>query len=187
MSDSKKISKDEKETLLAVLKDRFEKNMERHSNISWDDVSAGLEKNEDKLWSLNEMEKTGGEPDVIDFINSGGGFVFCDCAPESPVDRRSLCYDDEALEARKKNKPRGSVAGRAKDMGIEMLDEETYKKLQGIGEFDLKTSSWIATPDKIRGLGGSLFCDRRFDHVFTYHNSADSYYSSRGFRGLLKI
>jgi hypothetical protein len=173
--------------LLEILKSRFEKNMERHTYLSWSDVEKKLDVNMAKLWALNEMEQTGGEPDVIDYDSGTKEYIFCDCSKESPAGRRSLCYDREALEKRKAHKPANSVVDLANSMGIEILDEEEYKFLQKLGEFDLKTSSWIKTPKAIRDLGGALFCDRRYDHVFVYHNGADSYYSARGFRGLLRI
>jgi hypothetical protein len=175
------------ENLLNLLKERFEKNMNRHQGINWNDVQAKLEANPDKLEVLAKMEATGGEPDVIGYDNGASQYIFCDCSEQSPAGRRNLCYDNEALEGRKENKPKGSVLGAAAEMGIQLLNEEEYDGLQKIGNFDTKTSSWIATPDKIRQLGGAMFCDRRYDHVFTYHNGAESYYSNRGFRGLLKV
>lgn len=170
---------------LETLQSRFEKNMHRHKGINWDDVQAKLENSPKKLSILDEMEKTGGEPDVVGFEN--GEFVFYDCSPESPSGRRSLCYDPEALDSRKENKPKGSAVEMANEMGIDLLSEEEYRHLQTLGEFDLKTSSWVKTPTEIRKHGGSIFCDRRYDHVFTYHNGADSYYAARGFRGSLKV
>lgn len=171
--------------LLAALQARFEKNMPRHKGIAWADVQARLESDAGALKSLAAMEATGGEPDVIG--REGGAFVFCDCAAESPLGRRSLCYDREALDSRKENKPQGSAVEMAAELGIELLDEKQYRQLQELGEFDLKTSSWIRTPAEIRSLGGALFCDRRYGKVFTYHNGVQSYYAARGFRGLLRV
>ncbi len=173
--------------LLGTLKTRFEKNMKRHKNMDWDKVKEKLESAPTKLWSLNEMETTGGEPDVVDHDKKTGEYVFYDCSAESPKGRRSLCYDNEALESRKEHKPKNSALNMAEQMGIEILNEEQYKKLQLLGEFDTKTSSWIKTPAEIRKHGGAVFCDRRYDHVFTYHNGAESYYAARAFRGLLKV
>lgn len=175
------------EELLPTLKRRFEENMHRHPGVEWRQVEARLAAHPDKVRSLHEMERTGGEPDVIDYDGATGEFVFCDCAPQSPAGRRSLCYDRAALEARKKHKPTGGAMEMAAAMGIEMLTEEQYRRLQTLGEFDTKTSSWVKTPDDIRSLGGALFCDRRYGYVFVYHNGADSYYGSRGFRGLLRV
>lgn len=177
----------DREELLETLKQRFENNMNRHPGIDWEKVEAKLTANPDKLKSLYEMERTGGEPDVIDYEPDTDVFIFCDCAPQSPTGRRSLCYDRSAREGRKKHPPKVSAMELAETMGIEMLTEEQYRKLQTLGEFDTKTSSWIKTPDDIRERGGALFCDRRYGHVFVYHNGADSYYGSRGFRGLLKV
>jgi len=177
----------ERDQLLQTLKTRFEKHPKRHKGVAWDDVLARLEKNPKALASLHRMEATGGEPDVIGREKSSGPFLFCDCSPETPTGRRSLCYDREALDARKENKPQGSAMELAAEMGIEMLDEAQYRQLQELGEFDLKTSSWIATPKDMRALGGALFCDRRYGQVFTYHNGVQSYYASRGFRGLLRV
>lgn len=171
--------------LLAALQARFEKNMPRHKGIAWADVQARLESGAGALKSLAAMEASGGEPDVIG--REGSAFVFCDCAAESPSGRRSLCYDREALDSRKENKPQGSAVEMAAELGIELLDEKQYRQLQELGEFDLKTSSWIRTPAEIRSLGGALFCDRRYDKVFTYHNGVQSYYAARGFRGLLRV
>lgn len=171
--------------LLKTLKARFEKNMGRHKGLEWAKVEAKLEASAGKLWSLNEMERTGGEPDVIVFDKSG--YLFADCSAESPKDRRSLCYDDEALKGRKENKPKDSAVNLAAAMGIELLTEEQYRELQKLGEFDTKTSSWVKTPSEIRKLGGAIFCDRRFGRVFTYHNGAESYYAARAFRGALKV
>jgi hypothetical protein len=182
-----KLAAPQAKELLSVLKTRFEKNMKRHKGIDWDKIQAKLEANSDKLWSLNEMEQSGGEPDVIGYDKKTDTYIFCDCAAESPKDRRSICYDHEALESRKENKPANSAVEMAFDMGIELLTEEQYRELQKLDTFDLKTSSWIATPAPIRKLGGALFCDRRYDTVFLYHNGAESYYAARGFRGLLKV
>jgi len=173
--------------LIATLKERFEKNMGRHKGIKWDSVEAKLQNNSDKLKVLAEMEKTGGEPDVLSYDKKSDEFVFCDCSAETPAARRGLCYDKKGLDSRKENKPAGSAVETAAALGAEMLDEEQYRALQELGEFDLKTSSWIRTPDAIRALGGAVFCDRRYNHVFTYHNGADSYYSARGFRTQLKV
>ena len=177
----------ERDKLFKSLATRFEKHMQRHQDIAWADVLARLERNPDALQSLLAMESTGGEPDVTGHDPRTGRVIFCDCSPESPAGRRSLCYDREALDARKENKPKGSAVEMAADMGIELLTEEQYRALQRLGEFDLKTSSWISTPDDIRALGGSLFCDRRYDTVFVYHNGAQSYYAARGFRGALRV
>jgi hypothetical protein len=184
---SKALSTEEKDSLLKVLKTRFEKNMGRHPGIKWEDVQVRLENNPEKLWSLDQMELTEGEPDVVDFDEKSGEFIFYDCSPESPKGRRSLCYDRAALDARKEYKPANSIMDMAADMGVEVLTEEQYRFLQTLGNFDLKTSSWIITPPEIRKRGGALFGDRRYDHVFTYHNGADSYYAARGFRSALKV
>lgn|SRR5574341_166689 len=173
--------------LIKTLKDRFAKNLHRHTGIDWNSVQAKLESLPEKLQVLNQMERTGGEPDVIGRDEATGEFIFCDCSPESPIGRRSLCYDREALDSRKENKPSGNAIEKASAIGIEILTEQQYRELQKFGEFDRKTSSWVRTPAKIRFLGGALFCDRRYDHVFVYHNSAESYYSARGFRGRLKV
>ena len=173
--------------LIKTLKDRFSKNMRRHTGIDWSSVQAKLEASPAKLQALHEMERTGGEPDVVGHDAETGEFIFCDCSPESPAGRRSICYDRAALDSRKENKPSGSAVEMATSMGIELLTEQQYRELQELGEFDRKTSSWVKTPAKMRGLGGALFCDRRYDHVFTYHNGADSYYAARGFRGRLKV
>ena len=183
----KKLSSAERDELLKALQTRFEKNMSRHKGLEWSKVQAKLEANAEKLWSLNEMEKTGGEPDVVAFDKKTGEFVFYDCSAESPKGRRSICYDREALEARKENKPKDSAVNMANAMGIELLNEQEYRELQKLGKFDEKTSSWIQTPAEIRKLGGALYCDRRYEHVFLYHNGADSYYAARGFRGSLKV
>ena len=173
--------------LLSTLKARFEKNMNRHKGVEWARVQARLEANPEKLWSLNEMETTGGEPDVVGHDQKTGEYIFYDCSAESPKGRRSICYDREALEARKEHKPKDSAMDMANAMRIEMLTEEQYRQLQKLGEFDTKTSSWIKTPADIRKLGGALYCDRRYNHVFLYHNGADSYYAARGFRGCLMV
>ena len=185
--NDKQLSPGQQNELLSTLKNRFEKNSGRHKDIEWAKVEANLLKNSSKLWSLNEMERTGGEPDVVGFDASTGEYIFYDCSAESPKDRRSFCYDREALDARKENKPKNSVMDMANAMGIELLTEEQYRDLQKLGSFDTKTSSWVKTPAAIRKLGGALFCDRRYDTVFLYHNGADSYYAARGFRGALKI
>ena len=173
--------------LLRALKVRFEKNMNRHKGFAWTEVQAKLEANADKLWSLSEMERTGGEPDVVGHDKKTGEYIFYDCAAESPNARRSLCYDREALDSRKENKPKGNAVEIAAAMGIELLTEEQYRELQKLGEFDTKTSSWVKTPSAVRRLGGALFCDRRFDTVFLYHNGAESYYAARGYRGWLRV
>ncbi|RSD25176.1 DUF4256 domain-containing protein [Mesobacillus subterraneus] len=183
----KDLSPEQREELLATLKARFEKNMNRHEGLEWPEIQTKLEANLEKLWSLHEMEESGGEPDVVGFDEQTGEYIFFDCSAESPKGRRSVCYDREALEARKKHKPENSAMDLAAAMGIEILTEEQYRKLQNLGSFDLKTSSWVQTPDNIRKLGGALFCDRRYDTVFVYHNGADSYYGARGFRGSLRV
>jgi len=183
----KKLSSEQVEDLLKTLKARFEKNMNRHKALEWSKVQAKLKANAEKLWSLSEMEKTGGEPDVVGFDKKAGQYIFYDCSAESPKGRRSVCYDREALEARKEHKPGNNALGMAEAMGIELLTEEQYRELQKLGEFDTKTSSWVKTPSAIRKLGGALFCDRRYDHVFVYHNGAESYYAARGFRGSLRV
>ena len=185
--DKKKLSSEESAKLTNALKARFEKNMNRHQGLQWAKVQARLEANPEKLWSLQEMETTGGEPDVIGHDKWTGEYIFYDCSAESPKGRRSVCYDREALEARKENKPKDSAVNMATAMGIELLTEEQYRELQRLGEFDTKTSSWVKTPSEIRKLDGALFCDRRFDHVFLYHNGAESYYAARGFRGSLRV
>jgi uncharacterized protein DUF4256 len=182
-----KLSAEPREELLRALKARFEKNRNRHKGLEWADVQAKLEANLDKLWSLYEMERTGGEPDVVGRDNTTGQHIFYDCSAESPKGRRSVCYDREALEARKEHKPTDSALSMAAAMGIELLTEEQYRELQKLGDFDTKTSSWIKTPADIRKLGGALFCDRRYDHVFVYHNGAESYYAARAFRGSLRV
>ncbi len=183
----KELSAKQREELLKTLKARFEKNMNRHKDLEWAKVYAKLQANTEKLWSLNAMEETGGEPDVVAYDKKTGEYIFYDCSAESPKDRRSICYDHEALEKRKEHKPKDSAINMADDMGIEILSEEEYRALQKLGNFDTKTSSWIKTPSSIRKLGGAVFCDRRYDTVFLYHNGADSYYAARGFRGSLKV
>ena len=183
----KKLSPEDRFELLEELEKRFEENLERHKGVKWPDVHAKLEGDPDKLWSLVEMERTGGEPDVVGFDKTPGEYVFYDCSAESPKGRRSLCYDRAAWESRKEHKPESDALTVAAAMGVEILTEEQYKELQKLGEFDLKTSSWVKTPPDIRKLGGAIFCDRRFGRVFTYHNGAESYYGARGFRGLLRV
>lgn len=188
LSTAKKIlTSEEIKELLSVLKARFEKNMQRHKGVDWVAVQSKLEANPEKLWSLSEMESSGGEPDVVAFDKKANEFVFFDCSAETPKERRNVCYDREALDARKEHKPGDSAMDIANGIGIEILTEEQYRDLQKLGEFDLKTSSWIATPADIRKAGGALFCDRRYGHVFVYHNGASSYYSSRAFRGSLRV
>src|SRR5437773_6726047 len=181
------LSKKQHEELLTTLKARFEKNMDRHKGLKWAEVQAKLGANAEKLWSLTEMERTGGEPDVVGHDKRTGEYIFYDCSAESPKGRRSVCYDHEALDSRKEHKPKDSAMNMAAAMGIELLTEEQYRELQRLGEFDTKTSSWVKTPSAIRKLGGAIFCDRRYDHVFVYHNGADSYYAARAFRGSLRI
>lgn len=183
----KELSTEERSALLGTLEARFAKYKHRHAGLEWGEVKAKLEANPEKLWSLHAMESTGGEPDVVGRDEKTGEYLFCDCSAESPKGRRSLCYDDEALESRKTHKPAGSATEMAADMGIELLSEEQYRELQQLGDFDTKTSSWVQTPADIRKLGGALFCDRRFGHVFVYHNGAESYYGARGFRGVLRV
>jgi len=183
----KKLSAEERDKLLSTLKSRFEKNKNRHEGLEWAKVHAKLQANSEKLWSLNAMESTGGEPDVIGQDRKTGEYIFYDCSAESPKERRSVCYDHEALEKRKEHKPENSAIEMAADMGIELLTEEQYRDLQKLGNFDTKTSSWVKTPAHIRKLGGAIFCDRRYDTVFMYHNGADSYYAARGFRGWLRV
>mgnify|MGYP002682159419 CR=1 FL=1 len=187
--NKKELSAKQREELLRVLKARFEKNMNRHKGLDWANVQAKLDApaGREKLWSLHEMESTGGEPDVADQDKKTGEYIFYDCSEESPKDRRSFCYDGEALNSRKENKPKNSAVEAAASMGIDLLTEEQYRDLQKLGKFDLKTSSWIKTPDDIRKLGGAVFCDRRYDTPFLYHNGAESYYAARGFRGSLKV
>lgn len=183
----KKLSATEQQELLSILKTRFEKNMQRHKGLDWNSIQTKLEAHPEKLWVLNEMELTEGEPDVVGYDKKTGEYIFYDCAAESPKGRRSLCYDREALDSRKEHKPKDSAVDMAAAIGIEILSEEEYRALQQLGNFDLKTSSWIQTPAKIRKHGGAVFCDRRYDTVFLYHNGADSYYAARGFRGKLKV
>jgi hypothetical protein len=182
-----KLSLEQQESLLSVLEARFENNKHRHKNIEWSKVLAKLEANPEKIWSLDEMERTEGEPDVVAFDDKTGEYIFYDCAAESPKGRRSICYDHEALEKRKENKPKDSAVNMASEMGIQILNEEEYRELQKLEKFDTKTSSWILTPANIRKLGGAIFSDFRYDTVFVYHNGADSYYAARGFRGLLRV
>lgn len=184
---NKVLSPEQREELLSTLKARFEKNINRHEGLEWADVQAKLEANPDKLWSLNEMEGTGGEPDVVGLDQETGEYLFYDCSAESPKGRRSVCFDRAALDARKNHKPENSAMDLAAEIGIDLLTEEQYRELQKLGKFDLKTSSWVQTPANIRKLGGALFCDRRYDTVFVYHNGADSYYAARGFRGVLRV
>ncbi len=186
-SNKKNLPPEQREELLSALKARFEKNMNRHKNLEWAKVEAKLEADSEKLWSLYEMERTGGEPDVVGFDKSAGEYIFYDCSAESPKGRRSLCYDREAQESRKENKPEDNAVDMAAAMGIELLTEEQYRELQKLGNFDAKTSSWVKTPAGIRKLGGALFCDRRYDNVFVYHNGASSYFAARSFRGSLKV
>ena len=186
-SNKKKLSTEQREELLKVLKVRFEKNMNRHKGLEWAKVEAKLVADTKKLWSLSEMETTGGEPDVVGHDKKTDEYIFYDCSPESPKGRRSICYDHDALEARKEHKPEDSAINLAMEMGIEILSEEQYRELQQLGHFDLRTSSWVKTPSSIRKLGGAVFCDRRYDTVFLYHNGADSYYAARGFRGSLRV
>lgn len=187
MANRSKLSPEQLKELLATLKARFEKNMSRHKGIEWLKVQTKLEASTSALWSLNEMEKTEGEPDVIGHDKKTGEYIFCDCSPESPKGRRSICYDHEALEARKEHKPENSAIEMAADMGIEILTKEEYSELQKLGKFDTKTSSWVKTPADIRKLGGAIFCDCRYGNVFVYHNGAESYYAARGFRGSLRV
>jgi len=181
------LSTKRQEELLGKLKTRFEQNMHRHKKLEWAEIQMKLDMKPEKLWSIYLMEETGGEPDVIRYDKSSGEYIFYDCSTESPKGRRSLCYDQEALESRKENKPKDSAAGMAAEMGIELLTEEQYRALQQLGDFDIKTSSWVQTPADIRKLGGALFCDRRYNTVFVYHNGAESYYAARGFRGSLRV
>ena len=187
MERAKDMKKELREELLSALKARFEKNTKRHKGLEWAKVQAKLEANPEKLWSLNEMERTGGEPDVVGYDDKADEYIFYDCSAESPKGRRSVCYDREAQESRKEHRPENNALDMAAAMGIEILTEEQYRELQKLGNFDLKTSSWVKTPSEIRKLGGALFCDRRYDHVFVYHNGAPSYYAARGFRGSLKV
>ncbi len=183
----KKLPAEQSSKLLSVLKSRFEKNTHRHKGLEWVKIEAKLKDDQNKLWSLNAMESSGGEPDVVGVDKKTGEYIFFDCSAESPKDRRSVCYDHEALEKRKEHKPADSAMNMAAEMGIDLLTEEQYRDLQQLGNFDMKTSSWIKTPSAIRKLGGAVFCDRRYDTVFLYHNGADSYYAARGFRGCLKV
>jgi hypothetical protein len=183
----KTLPADRRNSLLDVLRIRFEKNMPRHKGVVWADVQIRIEKNKERLWSLNEMEQSGGEPDVVGFDPKASEFTIYDCSAESPAGRRSLCYDRQALDARRENKPSNNALDVAAAMGIEILTEEHYRELQRLGAFDLKTSSWVRTPPAIRKLGGAVFCDRRYDTVFLYHNGAESYYAARGFRGMLRV
>jgi len=186
-SNKKQLSSEQCDELISTLKSRFEKNMNRHKGVEWAKVQAKLETDTEKLWVLDEMEITGGEPDVVGYDKKTGEYVFYDCSAESPKGRRSICYDHEALEARKEHKPENSAIEMARDIGIELLTEEEYRELQQLGKFDTKTSSWVKTPADIRKLGGAIFCDRRYDTVFVYHNGAESYYAARGFRGSLRV
>jgi len=183
----KELSAEQAEGLLQALQARFEKNKSRHEGLEWANVQARLETHSDKLWSLHEMERTGGEPDVVGYDAASGEYIFIDCSAESPKGRRSVCYDHAALESRKEHKPANSAVAMAAEMGIELLTEEQYRELQKLGSFDLKSSSWVVTPAAIRKLGGAIFCDRRYDTVFVYHNGAESYYAARGFRGSLRV
>jgi len=183
----KKLSAEQSKALIQVLKNRFEKNIKRHKGLEWEKVQVKLEAHPAKLWSLDEMEISGGEPDVVGFDKKTGEYVFVDCSEESPKGRRSVCYDHDALNSRKEHKPKDSAMNMAEEMGIEILSEEDYRELQKLGEFDLKTSSWVKTSSKIRELGGALFCDRRYNTIFLYHNGAESYYAARGFRGMLRV
>jgi hypothetical protein len=185
--NKKGLSPEQREDLLRALKARFEKNTDRHRGLAWANVQANLEANTEKLWSLNEMESTGGEPDVVGHDKKTGEYIFYDCSAESPKGRRSVCYDREALESRKEHKPEDNAMDMAVAMGVELLTEEQYRELQKLGKFDTKTSSWVKTPAAIRKLGGALFCDRRYDTVFVYHNGAESYYAARAFRGSLRV
>ncbi|MCE5346156.1 MAG: DUF4256 domain-containing protein [Bacteroidales bacterium] len=187
MENKSELSPKQREELIIALKSRFDKNMNRHKGLEWSKLHAKLEFNFEKLWSLNEMERTGGEPDVVGLDKSTGEYIFYDCSAESPKGRRSICYDREGLELRKEHKPENNALDMAVKMGIELLTEEEYRDLQKLGDFDTKTSSWVKTPTEIRKLGGALFCDRRYDHVFVYHNGAESYYGVRGFRGSLRV
>ncbi|QKY68971.1 DUF4256 domain-containing protein [Lentibacillus sp. CBA3610] len=187
ISGKKELSLDQREELLRELETRFEKNMHRHEGFEWADVQAKLDDHTEKLWSLNEMERTGGEPDVVDYDKQQDQYIFYDCSAETPKGRRSVCYDRAGLESRKKHKPDNNAIDMAADMGIELITEEQYRTLQTLGKFDMKTSSWVKTPSDIRELGGALFCDYRYGHVFMYHNGASSYYGARGFRGLLRV
>lgn len=186
-NEKRELSPEQCEELLGALKARFEKNMNRHKGLEWAKVQAKLEANTEKLWSLNEMEITGGEPDIVGYYKEMDEYIFYDCSAESPKGRRSVCYDREGLESRKEHKPQNNAIDMAAAIGIELLTEEQYRELQRLGNFDTKTSSWVKTPSNIRKLGGAIFCDRRYDTVFVYHNGAESYYAARGFRGLLRV
>ncbi|GGG51680.1 DUF4256 domain-containing protein [Epilithonimonas arachidiradicis] len=187
MKNKALLSTEQREELIKILKTRFEKNPKRHENIQWEDVQKKLESNPGKLWSLNEMERTEGKPDVVGYDKKTDEYLFIDCSAESPKGRRSLCYDRDALNSRKEHKPVNSAIDLASELGIEILNEEQYRELQTLGNFDLKTSSWVKTPEEIRKLGGAIFCDRRYNNVFLYHNGAESYYAARGFRGILRV
>jgi hypothetical protein len=187
MENGNELSPDQREELISTLKARFEKNMNRHKDLEWTKIQAKLETNPEKLWSLHEMERTGGEPDMVGRDSKSGEYIFYDCSAESPKGRRSVCYDKEALESRKEYKPENNAIDIAVTMRIELLTEEQYRELQQLGSFDTKTSSWVKTPPEIRKLGGAIFCDRRYDHVFVYHNGAESYYAARGFRGSVHV
>ncbi len=187
IKSKKKLASEQRKEFLKALKARFEKNMNRHKGLEWTKLQERLEANAEKLWSLNEMERTGGEPDVVGFDKKAGEYIFYDCSAETPKDRRSICYDREALESRKEHKPKDNAVDMAAAMGIELLTEEEYRELQKLGHFDTKTSSWVQTPSDVRKLGGALFCDRRYDRVFVYHNGAESYFAARGFRGSLRV
>lgn len=187
INGNKDLSIEQRDNLLKILKTRFEKNMNRHNDLEWNNVQARLENNPERLWSLNEMERTVGEPDVVGYDTDTDEYIFYDCSAESPKGRRSICYDREAMDSRKEHKPENNAMDMAYDMGIELLTEEQYRELQKLGKFDTNTSSWVKTPEKIRKLGGAIFCDRRYDTVFVYHNGAESYYGARGFRGVLRV
>jgi len=187
MKNKPQLSAEQQEELIKILKTRFEKNPNRHESVKWEDVQKKLESNPEKLWSLNEMERTEGEPDVVGYDKKTNEYLFFDCSSESPKGRRSLCYDRDALNSRKENKPANSAIDLANEIGIEILNEEQYRELQTLGSFDLKTSSWVKTPEDIRKLGGAIFCDKRYNNVFLYHNGAESYYAARGFRGVLRV
>jgi hypothetical protein len=187
MGNKNELSPEQREELIRALKARFEKNMNRHKGLEWAKLQAKLEANTEKMWCLHEMERTGGEPDVVGNDNKTGEYIYYDCSAESPKGRRSVCYDREGLESRKEHKPENNANDMAAAMGIELLTEEQYRELQKLGNFDTKTSSWVKTPAEIRKLGGAIFCDRRYDHVFVYHNGAESYYGVRGFRGSLRV
>lgn len=186
-NNEKALSPEQSEALIKILKERFEKYMEHHKGLEWTKVESKLDGQPEKLWSLHKMESTGGEPDVIGYDENSDEYIFGDCSDESPKGRRSFCYDQDALDSRKENKPKDSALNMASDMGIKVMTEDEYRDLQKLGKFDLKTSSWVLTPDSIRKLGGAIFCDRRYETVFVYHNGAESYYASRGFRGILRV